>query len=234
LTIQNSLDLTVISILDGYMSSHPKLHQGNRAGSLTLLGGSLALDFANTESGRNSSHHLNHLEKGADLVSWAVHAKAITADEEVLARSTLQTHHGLADQLLKQGCDLRNIIYRINADTADGKRPTQMIVRNLAEHYRHLLGVAEFDVVDDKYIWRWNVHTQLVAAILGPIAKSALDLLMNQSHARIKQCGGNCCGWLFYDLTKNNSRRWCEMSVCGNRAKVRAIRARKQNRELVP
>jgi predicted RNA-binding Zn ribbon-like protein len=214
------------------MSGHSKLHHGNRAGSLTLLGGHLALDFANTESGRNSSQHLNHLEKGADLVTWATHAKVITVDEEALARSTLQTHHALAHELLKQGHALRDIIYRINADIADGKQPNQDGVRNLAEHYRRLLGVAEFDFIGGKYMWRWNVHRQLVAAILGPVALSALRLLTDQSPIRIKQCGGNCCGWLFYDATKNNSRRWCEMSVCGNRAKVRAIRARKQKLEL--
>lgn len=214
------------------MNSPSKHHQKNRVGRLALLGGHIALDFANTESGRASLQHLNHLEKGGDLVTWATHAKVITVDEEALARSTLQTHHSLSDALLKQGRALRDIIYCINVDIADGKQPAQPIVRNLVEQYRRFLGVAEFDLVAGKYVWRWNIHAQLVAAVLGPIALSALHLLAEQSPSRIKQCGGNCCGWLFYDITKNNSRRWCEMSVCGNRAKVRAIRARKQKREL--
>jgi predicted RNA-binding Zn ribbon-like protein len=37
----------------------------------------------------------------------------------------------------------------------------------------------------------------------------------------VRECGGDHCGWLFLDETKNRSRRWCEMSVCGNRAKAR-------------
>jgi len=36
------------------------------------------------------------------------------------------------------------------------------------------------------------------------------------------------CGWLFFDATKNSRRRWCEMRVCGNRAKVRAARMRQK------
>ena len=39
---------------------------------------------------------------------------------------------------------------------------------------------------------------------------------------RLKQCPGEHCGWVFFDMTKNKSRRWCEMSVCGNRAKAKA------------
>ena len=46
--------------------------------------------------------------------------------------------------------------------------------------------------------------------------------------SRIKQCSGDHCGWLFFDTTKNKQRRWCEMDVCGNRAKQKAHRARIQ------
>ena len=52
------------------------------------------------------------------------------------------------------------------------------------------------------------------------------SLLLDADFSRIKQCRGNHCGWLFYDSTKNKSRQWCDMSVCGNRAKASALRAR--------
>jgi predicted RNA-binding Zn ribbon-like protein len=45
---------------------------------------------------------------------------------------------------------------------------------------------------------------------------------------RIRECGGHACGWLFYDRSKNNRRRWCEMEVCGNRAKQRRLAARRR------
>ncbi|PTL56460.1 CGNR zinc finger domain-containing protein [Paraconexibacter algicola] len=43
---------------------------------------------------------------------------------------------------------------------------------------------------------------------------------------RLKICPADDCGWAFYDVSRNRSRRWCSMEVCGNRAKVRAYRDR--------
>ena len=78
------------------------------------------------------------------------------------------------------------------------------------------------------YIWVWDPRRDIQAAILGPITLSALTLLMNKDLLRTKRCAGQECGWLFLDTTKNNRRRWCEMRVCGNRAKVRAARERQR------
>jgi predicted RNA-binding Zn ribbon-like protein len=77
------------------------------------------------------------------------------------------------------------------------------------------------------YIWVWDPRQDIQAAILGPITLSALTLLMAKDLLRTKRCAGQECGWLFLDTTKNN-RRWCEMRVCGNRAKVRAARQRQR------
>jgi predicted RNA-binding Zn ribbon-like protein len=78
------------------------------------------------------------------------------------------------------------------------------------------------------YIWTFDPRRDIRAAILGPITLSALTLLMEKDLSRTKRCEGLECGWLFFDTTKNKRRRWCEMRVCGNRAKVRAARARKR------
>jgi predicted RNA-binding Zn ribbon-like protein len=44
--------------------------------------------------------------------------------------------------------------------------------------------------------------------------------------ARVKACRAEDCRWAFYDFSRNRSGTWCDMAVCGNRAKVRAYRAR--------
>ncbi len=49
-------------------------------------------------------------------------------------------------------------------------------------------------------------------------AHSALRLLADEEIARLKICGN--CGWLFIDRSKNRSRTWCDMAVCGNRVKA--------------
>jgi predicted RNA-binding Zn ribbon-like protein len=57
-------------------------------------------------------------------------------------------------------------------------------------------------------------------------AHSALRLLNSDTAARLKICGH--CGWLFVDRSKNRSRAWCDMAVCGNREKARRHYRRRQ------
>ncbi|MEV0623954.1 CGNR zinc finger domain-containing protein [Nonomuraea sp. NPDC050404] len=45
---------------------------------------------------------------------------------------------------------------------------------------------------------------------------------------RLKVCAEETCQWAFIDSSKNRSRSWCSMRVCGNRTKTRAYRARKR------
>lgn len=45
---------------------------------------------------------------------------------------------------------------------------------------------------------------------------------------RLKQCPDHACEWVFWDGTRSRTRRWCTMSVCGNRAKARAYAARRR------
>lgn len=49
-------------------------------------------------------------------------------------------------------------------------------------------------------------------------AHSALSLLAADTRERLRICGN--CGWLFIDRSKNRSRIWCDMTVCGNRRKA--------------
>ena len=43
---------------------------------------------------------------------------------------------------------------------------------------------------------------------------------------RFRVCGNDRCRWVFYDRSRPGSRRWCEMSSCGNRMKAARHRAR--------
>ncbi len=61
-----------------------------------------------------------------------------------------------------------------------------------------------------------------IAAILADVATCVAD----GTWARLKICRSDTCRWAFYDESKNHSRTWCSMSVCGNRAKGRAYRRR--------
>jgi predicted RNA-binding Zn ribbon-like protein len=60
------------------------------------------------------------------------------------------------------------------------------------------------------------------AELLAIIEHAAVD----GSLARLKVCADHDCRWAFYDQSKNRSRSWCNMAVCGNRAKAREYRRR--------
>jgi predicted RNA-binding Zn ribbon-like protein len=53
------------------------------------------------------------------------------------------------------------------------------------------------------------------------LATAALDATRLE-RSRVRRCGSPRCVLLYYDTTKNRSRRWCDMAVCGNRAKASA------------
>jgi predicted RNA-binding Zn ribbon-like protein len=48
-----------------------------------------------------------------------------------------------------------------------------------------------------------------------------------RDHAnQIRECGGDRCAIVYLDTSRSANRRWCSMSRCGNRHKVRERRAR--------
>ena len=57
---------------------------------------------------------------------------------------------------------------------------------------------------------------------LGVVLAAAAGAMIDGSWRRLKVCPGEHCGWAFYDHSRNQSGRWCSMSVCGGRAKARA------------
>ena len=67
---------------------------------------------------------------------------------------------------------------------------------------------------------------QTVAQALSTIARDAVDCFSAANVARIRTCDGDC-GLLYLDTSRAGTRRWCSMQRCGNRATVRAHRARK-------
>jgi predicted RNA-binding Zn ribbon-like protein len=69
---------------------------------------------------------------------------------------------------------------------------------------------------------------QSVSQALSTIARDAVDLFDPAQAGRIRQCSGDDCSMIYLDTSRAATRRWCSMQRCGNRAKVRAHRARKR------
>jgi predicted RNA-binding Zn ribbon-like protein len=69
---------------------------------------------------------------------------------------------------------------------------------------------------------------------IGRIAGIVYDAGVEGTWTRLKACAADDCQWAFYDASRNRSGTWCDMSSCGNRAKVRAYRQRREGRAPRP
>jgi predicted RNA-binding Zn ribbon-like protein len=68
---------------------------------------------------------------------------------------------------------------------------------------------------------------RLVAGdVVGAVLAAASRLAVLGEWDRVKICPADDCRWAFYDRSRNHSRTWCSMRVCGNREKARAWRER--------
>ena len=200
----------------------------SRAASLPLVGGSLALDFANTESGRGTDLHQNHLRDAENVADWIAHASAAPAEEIERLRAELAENPGRGERLLASALALRSAIQDVGSAIAAGAAPPDAALRDLSILHARFLSCATL-VADGRVCrWVWSVEVAPVEAALGPIALAAVRLFTEGDVSRIKRCDGHACGWLFCDTTKNNRRRWCEMEVCGNRAKQKRLAARRR------
>lgn len=200
----------------------------SRAASLALVGGNFALDFANTESGRGTDRRQDHLRQTENVVAWLEHAGSLSTVEAEELRIAVSSSAGRAHDLLARALELRGAIHDVGAAIGAGRPPPSSALAALATLHVGFLGRAVLLASTEACRWRWTIETAPVEAALGPIALEAVRLFTEGDFSRIKQCGGDACGWLFYDATKNNRRRWCEMEICGNRAKQKRLAARRR------
>jgi predicted RNA-binding Zn ribbon-like protein len=198
----------------------------SRAGSLTLIGGELALDFANTSSGRGWATHQEHLRSAVNVVDWADHAHIVSPEDADWLREVARAEPEIGEPLFARALELREVIHTVASEIAAGRPAPVDRIQSLTRVHAHCLSKADLAPFGGRFVWSWAVRRASIEAILGPISLSAMTTLLQADLSRIKMCQGEKCGWLFFDATKNKSRRWCEMEICGNRAKQRRFGAK--------
>jgi predicted RNA-binding Zn ribbon-like protein len=80
--------------------------------------------------------------------------------------------------------------------------------------------------------WEWGRFAKDAALPVWALAQFASRLLTSAEIAYVRMCESESCRWLFLDTSKNHTRRWCDMKVCGNRMKARRFSARRQQMPL--
>jgi predicted RNA-binding Zn ribbon-like protein len=199
--------------------------RGNRAAILPLIGGRLCLDFANTAHGRGTDDHTDNLVNYGALIAWSRHARALDPGQAAALIEAADRHPRAAEAVRRRAVELRERLYRSFVALGRDAEPDPRDLAGINEALAAALPHARVAPDDGGFAWAWAENPAL-DRMLWLVVRSAADLLTAPELTRVRQCGGRGCSWLFLDTSKNGSRRWCEMEVCGSRAKARAYYAR--------
>ena len=209
----------------------PRRRQGVDPVFPRLLGERLCLDFANSIEDPRADEPQDFLFSHGDLVRWGRHV-GLVADEQfpgLIAEAQVEPNHG--EHQLQIALALRGAITRAFTDIARQEAPAADDLALVQKFYGQALAEARLTPGNGQFQWSWAEAMQLSvqSAVLWPVVASAIELLTRDDLRRVKQCSGpHGCDWLFYDTSKNGSRRWCSMEGCGSRAKMRRYNARKR------
>ena len=194
---------------------------------MDLVGGDVALDFVNTGSSRAVAPFKEKLVRYGDLVTWAERVDEIGPETAARLRALAAADPEEAERVLRRARALREAIYRSFASIARGESAQAadlaILGEGVARAAAHRLLVPTAEGCEYEYS-----DADALDRPLWPVALSAADLATSADVGRVKECASDNCNWLFLDVSKNRSRRWCDMKDCGNRAKARRHRAKKQ------
>jgi len=192
----------------------------NHEWQFELTGGRVCLDFANT-LGASREHPREYLGSYEDLVAWSRQAGVLTDGEARRLIREARHRPGDAAATLARAVTLREAIFRAFARVTEGRSPEANDVAALNAALAQALPQLRIEASRDGFTWTWHAEAGDLDRMLWTVARSAADLLVSEDErGRVRRCAGTDCDWLFMDMSRNSSRRWCDMSSCGNRAKA--------------
>jgi|SRR5271165_2867446 len=195
-----------------------------------LTSGSLCLDFANTVSHRKQPEQKHdNLTGYDDLVFFTQDSGVISPQlaREILDFSGMKPKDRAA--AFELAIKLREAIYQVFAAVARSRVPKKRDIKLIEDLASQAMTHRRLVAAGGGYRWEWkHGKSEPLSCVLWPIVASAAELLTSDRVTQVRECEAKTCAWLFLDATRNHSRRWCDMSVCGNRQKARRHYERKQ------
>ncbi len=179
-----------------------------------LIGGHPALDLVNTLDWRFRKEGPEELLKSySDLLRFAGESGLLKPGQIRRPRKTT------AGKALKRCVELREAIAQI----LYRRTPPTAALETLERLIQAARNQQQLRWREGRLTWNWK---KLDAKLpLWALSLSASDLLSSGDMHRVRECDNPECRWLFLDTSKNHTRRWCDMKVCGNRMKARRFKA---------
>ena len=208
------------------------------AAEMKLIGGRLCLDFVNTVDGRKQhstqrkSQALktvvlsDKLKDYSDLVAWSQHSGIVTTAEAARLVKESKQKPSAAKTVFHRAIALREALHRILKATVMRNMPPSIDLEIVNDELQKARKNERLISTDNAFTWEWIGREMALDRMLWSIVHSAAEFLSTGDLSRLRECGGEECGWLFEDTSRNRSRQWCHMQDCGNLAKVRRFRGR--------
>jgi predicted RNA-binding Zn ribbon-like protein len=191
-----------------------------------LHAGHPALELVNTLDMRFSGQTVDLIPTYKDLLRLTTQMRLLTAEQSRKLTRTVGEEEGR--RVLASTAGLREALAKLLYGWIDETRPSAGQLQILEQHFyaaalhrRLLAGESHLE-------WSWSGVERQAEVPLWMLAQAASDLLVSSDAELIKDCGDPTCRWLFLDVSKNHTRRWCDMKTCGNRMKARRHHARAQ------
>jgi predicted RNA-binding Zn ribbon-like protein len=189
-----------------------------------LLGGRLAIDFANIPSYPGApAQHLSWEE----LIAFLEAAKIVSAERGASLLALSGSDPDAAQTLLSRALRLRDALRK--AFGAMVRK--EGVAREGAEPINQILRITEGhdELVFEGTSWKMEFQAREGGLdwLLAAVARSAGEIMVEGAQARLRICANPGCGLFFSDNSRTHRRRWCSMAICGNRHKVASF-ARRQ------
>jgi predicted RNA-binding Zn ribbon-like protein len=191
-----------------------------------FVGNWLCLDFTNAMKDATSSHGLP--SDYEELVAWSQQAGILTNEETRRLLDKAAQHPAEASAVFQRAVLLRETLFRIFSTLAKDQPIEEVDLSTLNGMLAETMLHARLVPKGKRCEWNWMTNDDVLDRLLWPVIRSAADLLTSEELGMVKICASESCNWLFLDTSKNQSRRWCDMKSCGNRAKVHRHYERKK------
>jgi predicted RNA-binding Zn ribbon-like protein len=174
-----------------------------------FAGGLYGVDFCNTFDHRHDPPEYDFLPDRDALLEWG------------RARGTLPKRvrpaPSPAGSSMARVRAARLLIFRLLLPFARSSTPSKSDISAFNSLFQETFTKLKLAPAGEGFVLACQTDDP-VEQILCEAVRSVADLLLSNRQDRIRECRG--CGWLFFDATRNGSRRWCTMAICGNRAKA--------------
>lgn len=191
-----------------------------------LIAGHVALDLVNTLDERfRDNGPEERLSNYEDLLRFTTQSELLSERQarKLKRAETSQTERA---QILNQVRELRETLANVAYAQLDGKEASGQSLAILEAYFKQAASHRSLAVDNLQVTWSWSGLARQAASPLWLLAQAAADLLLSEDATQLRCCASDTCRWLFLDTSKNHTRRWCDMKICGNRMKARRFQAR--------